>query len=215
MFNDLLKNTNPFIKFLSFVIIIFTIIVSKTLPSIIVITLLSIILILINNKSVKEYVNFLKHIIVILILLTIIYIIVIEYGNVVLFTYKALLLFNVFKIYFDNNKFSDLDYSINMLFKPLEIFKINIDKISYTIVLNIYFIKCYISSKDEAKFRGFNLKRIIERIVYADEKVKRLDISLKLKFYRLFKYKVTIKDVIIILVFISVFIAAILKEVIA
>lgn len=211
----IIKSINPFVRTLSFIIFLFSIVVAKTIPSFIVITLLFIIMIILNNENVKEYVNYLKRSIFLLLLITIVYIIIVGYCNLLIFIYKLLLLMIIIYIMFRNYDFNELDYSINKLVKPLKIFKINVDKLSFSITLNLFFIKYYFENdKTNWNINRLNPKHIIEKIMYVDENVKKLQLSLKLKFYKINKYSITLKDILILSIFIVVFIATIYKEVI-
>ena len=211
----IIKSINPFVRTLSFIIFLFSIVVAKTIPSFIVITLLFIIMIILNNENVKEYVNYLKRSIFLLLLITIVYIIIVGYCNLLIFIYKLLLLMIIIYIMFRNYDFNELDYSINKLVKPLKIFKINVDKLSFSITLNLFFIKYYFEKdKTNWNINKLNPKHFIEKIMYVDENVKKLQLSLKLKFYKINKYSITLKDILILSIFIVVFIATIYKEVI-
>lgn len=214
MYDDFIKNTNPLIKFLSCLFIILATVLFKTLPSFIVIFIINLIVILME-KNVKTYVKSLKKYSFILILFSLIYIIIVGYYNLYIFIIKMILILNILNVIIETSDFNSLHYTIYKLLFILRVFNVNVDSLSYKITLFIYFFKYYISGSDCVKdIFILNPKRFVIRVIYADQEIKKLDLSLKLNFYRLSKYRITIKDICILLFALTIFIITIYKEVI-
>lgn len=214
MYNNYVKSINPFIKLLSLLLLVLSIILSKSLPLFVVLLIISFIIVIVSEKNVKLYVKLFKNIIIKLILITIIYIIVIGYDKVYLFLFKMALIINSITIFCRTTDFMQLHYSINKLLIILRIFRIDTQTISYNIALYLYFFKYYIDSKKKIKNNiKFIPKKVLIKIIYAEEKIRQLDISLKLKFYKLCSFKTNVKDIYILIFFVCLFIATIYKEV--
>ena len=118
--------------------------------------------------------------------------------------------------------FFKLTSGIKTLFNPLKVIKF--DAISYNIVIFIYFIKYYINAKEEifANYNSnqksvyvFSLKyNFLNRLFFSVSKVKKLESSLRLKY---FSSKIEKKDTLsnsILICSIILFIVVIFKEVI-
>lgn len=210
-------------KLLILLLLSATILIAKSLYLILFITVFSLIIIILNEKSVNIYINTLKKHAFLLLFIEIIYIIVC--GNIVgsfLFLYKLVLITILIKNIMININFNKLHSAIYTLLIPVLIFKIDLGKISFDITESIYFIKYFMESKriinqlqDFKNKRKYNLKHFwVPRLLYSNNKINLLNVNLEAKFYKLNKEKINIKSYIFLTIFIVIFIIALFKEVI-
>lgn len=186
-------------------------------------SILFIVLLLLTNKNVKFYTNLIKKIITLLLFIFIAYII---YSRNILssfvFIYKIILVILYIKQFSLTVNFNKFTSGIKTLFNSLKINKL--DMISYNIVIFIYFIKYYINSKDEIFVNYNNNQKImyifslkynfLPRLFLSVSKVKKLESTLKLKYFSArLEQRNTLSTVILIL-FILLFIVVMFKEVI-
>ena len=223
MQNSIINRINVSTRILILLICSLIILLANSIYLISFMSILFILLLLLTNKNVKFYINLVKKIITLLLFIFIAYII---YSRDILFsfvfTYKALLIILYIKQFSLSVNFYKLTSGIKTLFNPLKIIKLDI--ISYDIVIFIYFIKYYINSKEEIFSNYDNDQKIIytfslkhnflPRLFLSVSKIKKLESSLKLKY---FSAKLEKKDTlsnILLMIFIFLMIVVIFKEVI-
>ena len=205
-------NINSFVKLFTTILLIIIIVLSKSTLLFAILTLLSIILIVISNINVKKYAWGLKKILLWLIFIILAYIIILKTTNIVLFIYKMLLIIIILEYYAMTTSFDEKDSGINCFVKPFKLIGIDVDKVSFNILIALYSIAYFIESKNGIK--SILPKELISRLILAGNKANDLKTSLKLKFYKVKRVKWTFKDIKILIIFILFFIAVLCKEVI-
>ena len=208
---------NPFIKLICLILLLLIIFFSKNLLLYIFLGILSIVLVLMSDISVKKYIDFTKKIILWLIFIMFMFIII--FGKVHIQTiYKFFIVLIIIETYILTNTFEDFEYAINCILKPLKYFKIDICCVSKNITFLIMYVYYFINvKKTNDSFKSKNIlyypKYLLSRVLIANDKVENLKLSLKLKFYKTRKYNLIYKDIIVISIMIFVFVAVLFKEV--
>ena len=111
---------------------------------------------------------------------------------------------------------------IYRILSPFKIFGVNIDKKSYNFAIDIIFLNEFLYSSDKIeKIQTHNNKKsyrikyfIFPRLLISINYIKNLESSLKLKFYTIKSFKTNFKSILLLILFISLFLMAIYKEVI-
>jgi len=224
MQNNIFNKINIATKLLVLIFIILSIIIAKSVYFLIVSLIFLCILLLLSNKSVKYYINFINSLKFWLLFIFIAYIIVtrdIVYSFICL--YKVLLIILFIKQFGLNKNFQKLSRGIKTLLKPLNKL-INIDNISYNATLLFYYIDIYIYSKQKIFINYENKKRIIynfslkynvlARLFYTTKKIGKIESSLKLKHYKNNYEKWNIESKIFLSISVILFVIVVFKEVI-
>ena len=124
---------------------------------------------LIAGKKVNTYVNIIKKIAILLLFFLIVYIIMFEYNvfNWLIFAYKLMIVTLLFAIFHFNTGFNQLHQAIYGCLRPIEKMKINVEGISFDIVVALFFLKSLVDNKhkifETQKMYGkiqLNLKKI-------------------------------------------------------
>lgn len=219
MQNSICNQINVSSRLLILFILIFSLMLTNSISFILMFTTFILILLILNNKSVKYYIDLLKNIKFQLLFIFIAYIIIVgNIFNTLLVLYKLILVVLLIDLFMSTIKFQTLTNGVKTLLKPLEN-KLRIDNISLNISLFIYFLIYYINSKEEilSKYskQKFNFKNnILSRLFFTNYKLKKIESDLKLKFYRP-RFEVSDrKSNIIVCVFVFLLILVVFKEVI-
>lgn len=223
MQNNIFSKINVSTRILILLLLSLSIFIANSIYLIIFMSILSIILLILTNKSVKLYIFFLENVKTWLLFIFIAYIII--FRNVLnsfIFIYKLMLIILIVKQFSLTVNFQSLTSGVKTLLKPLN--KFNLDKLSYDIVIFIYFINFYINSKKEI-FTNYTLNKkisyslslkhnILPRLFLTISKINKLESSLRLKFCKIKFEKNNIKSNIILFAFLVLFIIVVFKEVI-
>lgn len=224
MQNNVFSKVNVSTRLIVLLIIILSIFIAQSIYLLIFLTLLSLLFILLTKKSVKFYIDSIKNVKFWLLFVFITYIIICR--NVLVsfaFVYKVVLVILIVKQFCMTVNFYTLTNGIMTLLNIVGA-KFKSDKISYNIVNFIYFINTYIKTKKEifCKYDGeeklkyqFSFKyNIFPRVFLTMSKMEGFESSLKLKFYEPKLEEKNLQSKIVLLIFLVLFIAVVLKEVI-
>lgn len=223
MHSRFIRNITPSVKMLIIILLICTLLIAKSIFLMGFITVLSLIILILFGSSVNKYVDFIKKIFIWLLFIVIMYIII--YKSIVglgLFMYKTTLIAILLEGLISNFNFDELHSGINEILKPFKIFKLDAEKISYNVALNVVFLNELLHSSNRIERvqiasgrRNYRIKYFLfPRLLNSTEYVKNLENSLKLKFYTLKGFKINFKSVLLLIMFIFLFIITIYKEVI-
>ena len=218
---NILSGISPIVRFIAFILIIIGIIIAKSIYLILSISILVLILFMYSNKSINSYISFIKKLIIVFTLLTIISIVITKnynFLNIFIIDYKVLMIMVIIKILYDNFSFSDIHQTIYMMLFPIK----SNEKVSFYIAQSFLIIKFWIDSNSSLKKEKNNRniywinfrKSIRYRILYTMCKFKTEELKYKLNFYKIKKEKINMKSKIIFIVFILFFIICVYKEVI-
>lgn len=224
MQNSIFNKINVSTRILILIILVLSLLIANSIYFILFFSTLVLVLLILTNKSVKFYLDSIKNFKLWLLFSFIAYIIIV--GNVlysVRFIYKVILIILLLTQFSLTITFQSLTNGIKTLLR-LFIKEAYLDKISYNVVSFIYFINFYINSKkdilrhyneDKLIRYSFSFKRnVLPRLFLAASKTKKIESSLKIKFYEpKFENKST-KSNIVLFVFLLLFIIVIFKEVI-
>ncbi len=210
-------------KIIMLFLIIVTLLITKSPYLILFFTILEIIILILIDKNVNNYVQFIKNNVFWLLFILIIYIII--YRDIILsfiFMYKLLLSIILIECFILTINFQKLHSGIYRLIKPLKIFKLNVEAISFNMTVYIYFLIYYSESKDEIKYihriknrKSYGLKNyLLPRVLLSINKIEELVVNLKIRFYNVKKEKFNIKSIILPLLFVILFFIVVFKEVI-
>lgn len=224
MQNNVIGKISPVVRMLCLFILSVSLLLAKSIFLILFITTLILILMVITGKRVNLYVNIIKNSYILLLFLLIIYIIMFEYNlfNWLIFVFKLIVITLSFSVFHLNTNFNQLHQAIYGFIKPLEKIKINAEGVSFDIVVALFFIKSLVDNKlkllkkqEIYGKRKLNLKNYVLPIfINSANELNEFQLSLKAKFYKL-KYKESDKfSKRILIVFITVFILVVMKEVI-
>lgn len=220
MQNSICNQINVSSRLLILFILIFSLMLTNSISFILMFTTFILILLILNNKSVKYYIDLLKNIKFVLLFIFIAYIIIVgNIFNTLLVLYKLILVVLLIDLFMSTIKFQTLTNGLKTLLKPLEN-KFRIDNISLNTSLFIYFLIYYINSKEEilSKYskQKFNFKNnILSRLFFTNYKLKKLELDLKLKFYSPKFETGDRKSNITVSIFVFLLILVIFKEVIS
>lgn len=220
MQNNIFNSINVSSRILILFILMFSLMLTNSICLILMFSIFVLILLILNDKSVKCYIYLLKNIKFLLLFIFIAYIIMV--GNIfsaILFLYKIVLLILLIKTFLNGVNFQTLTNGIKTILKPLKN-NLKIDNISLNMSLFIYFLIYYINSNEIIMLRHSNLKfnlikKIIVRLYFTNSKLKKIESDLKLKFYSP-KFEISDKKSnIVVYCFILLLILVIFKEVIS
>lgn len=225
MSNNFMKEISPSVRIISSILLTLSLLLANSIYLIIFITILTVILILLKEDKVNTYVNLLKKCIILLLIILVAYIIVFgEYNifNAVIFLFKIIIILILIKIFILELEFRDLHHGIYGILIPIKIFGINIEKISFKLVVSIYFIKFLFNFNENIEMsqvlsskRKFNLKNnFFPMIINCVNQLETLQDNLKIQLYRLNYKKSNVCSRIIFLLVVFFFIVCIFKEVI-
>ena len=159
MYKNYIDNLTILSKKIITVLIILILFITKSYYMILFVSVLLIFLILLNEKSVKEYVKIFKSYLLILLFFLLAYIIVIN-ENTVIFIYKSLVAYLFIINYYINMDFYMLHLSIYSSLRILNLFNADSEKISFYLAKNLYYFNLIFTSKD----------KIIEKQLYLGNK---------------------------------------------
>ena len=221
--DNIIKKITPKERLLILLILIFCVMISKSIFLILFLTTLILILMIKTEKSVRYYVKTLKKVSPLLLIYLVLYIIMLRrysfLPNLILL-YKLLLIAILIEIYVLNTDFKGFNSGIYGILKPLERF-LNVEKLSHNLSLSIYYVKCLLDSFDNIKYsqikngkRVFNIKNYLLPIfMNSVEKLTSKDETLKMTFFRV-DNKSNIISKIFMVLFIIIFVICIFKEVV-
>lgn len=218
MYKNYIDNLTILSKKIITVLIILILFITKSYYMILFVSVLLIFLILLNEKSVKEYVKIFKSYLLILLFFLLAYIIVIN-ENTVIFIYKSLVAYLFIINYYINMDFYMLHLSIYSSLRILNLFNVDSEKVSFYLAKNLYYFNLIFTSKDKIiekqlylgnKKHGLKY-RLIPTVFYADNEINKLTMNLNTNNYKLKKYRTNIKSVISVLLFLLLFILTIYK----
>ena len=224
MQNNIISKISPTPRIICLFILSISLFIAKSIFLILCITTLTLIFMIITEKKVNIYVNIIKKISILLLFLLIVYIIMFEYNifNWLFFIYKLIIITFLFTIFYINTGFNQLHQSIYGCLKPLEKMKMDIEGISFDIVLSLFFLKSLIVNKQRISEtqniygkKQLNLKNYILPIfINSANELNEFQCQLKIKFYKLSYKKSNIFSKFILIVFLILFILVVFKEVI-
>ena len=224
MQNNIISKISPTPRIICLFILSISLFIAKSIFLILCITTLTLIFMIITEKKVNIYVNIIKKISILLLFLLIVYIIMFEYNifNWLFFIYKLIIVTFLFTIFYINTGFNQLHQSIYGCLKPLEKMKMDIEGISFDIVLSLFFLKSLIVNKQRISEtqniygkKQLNLKNYILPIfINSANELNEFQCQLKIKFYKLSYKKSNIFSKFILIVFLILFILVVFKEVI-
>jgi len=145
MQNKFIKSINMSTKILILLILIMSVLVSKSLYLISIITILVLIISIISNKCVKFYLDVLKNNFIWLLFFSIMYIII--FRNIyfyLILVYKLILITLILKVFTSNLNFDEFNFGVYTLLHPLKYTRLNIKKISYNIAIYVFYIIYFI-----------------------------------------------------------------------
>ena len=224
MQNNIISKISPSVRMICLFILSISLFMAKSIFLILFMTTLTLILMVISGKKVNTYVNIIKKVVILLLFFLIIYIIMFEYNtfNWLIFAYKLIIVTTLFSIFYFNTNFSQLHQSIYGCLKPLEKMKIDVEGISFDIVMALFFLKSLNDNKQKVNEtqkmygkRQLNLKNYILPIfINSANELEELQCNLKIKFYKLSYRKSNVFSKLILIVFVILFILVVIKEVI-
>lgn len=225
MQNNFIIKISPNVRMIIFTLLILSLLLAESIYLILFITTLTLILLILTDKKVNLCVKILKKIINLLLIFLIIYIIILkEYdiSIVGILLYKLVIIIFLFEIFIFNTDFNGLHNSLYVFFKPLRLFKVDIENFSFNVTLALYFF-CFLSEsqlkiKNAQIFRGkrsLNIRNFIfPCILYSINKLNELQDNLKIKFYKLNNKKTDLKSMIMLVASLVLFIICLYKEVV-
>lgn len=224
MQNNIISKISPTVRMVCLFILSISLFMAKSIFLILFITTLTLILMLIAGKKVNTYVNIIKKIAILLLFFLIVYIIMFEYNvfNWLIFAYKLIIVTLLFAIFHFNTGFNQLHQAIYGCLRPIEKMKINVEDISFDIVVALFFLKSLVDNKhkifETQKMYGkiqLNLKNYILPIfINSANEINELQCHLKTKFYKLSYVKSSVFSKFVLILFVLLCILVIFKEVI-
>lgn len=225
MQDKLFININASSKIIILCLLILMLFITNSIYLILFITTLTLILMILYNISVKEYVTYIKNIFLFLLFVILAYIIVFrEYSilGVISFIYKMFLSVVLFKIILFNLSFQDLHTGIYTLMKPLKKWVKNLEELSFDISIGIHYLICFFNSGNKIKqMKSLKTKKkggikytIFPQLILVDNEIKEFKNYLKLNFYKLKKENKNLKSTIYVCIIVVICIVAVFKEVI-
>ena len=220
MQNKFLNSINNSIKLIILFLIILSIFLANSLFLILFLLTLEFIILMLINKSVNIYVDFIKKIKILLL-----FIFIIIYSDLLkafIYTYKMTSCLILIKSMLMLIDFKSLNNGFYTILFPLKMFGLNILNISYNMTLAVYFLEFMINSSIEIKNiqllknkRTNNLKNFfLPRILFVSNKINQLESNLKLNFFEISIDRFNFKSIILLLLFIILFLTIVVKEVI-
>lgn len=222
MQNNIVNQINSSTRILILLICCLITIIAKSIFLLIFISLFLIILMVLTEKSVKFYLNFVKEFNLLLLFIFIAYIIL--FGgiyNSFIAVYKAVLVIFFIRQFILTMNFQKFSNGMMTIINPIENSKL--EKIVYDVLIFIYFILYFINSKKQIlrKYSKNNMSfslslkyNLLPRIFLSMTKTKQLESSLKIKHFKASIEKKNKLSTITLYIFITIFMLVILKEVI-
>ena len=221
--NKFIDTISPSVRLIILFLLVFSLIIAKSLYLFLSITIIVLVLYIITNESANEYIKFFKKIYPLLLILLTTYIIIFSEYNllkIMLVSGKIIISSFMIKVFEVNISFDELHeaiYGMLYMFK-----KFNIEKFSLDIAFSLCLIKFWFDSKDQIKeVQILNGKRIngitkfiMPRLLFSIDELNKLQLRLKLNFYKLKYKKVNRRSKLALLVAVAFFIVCIFKEVI-
>lgn len=224
MQSNIISKITPKVRLICLFILSIGLLLAKSIFLVLFITTLTLILLIITRKRVNTYVNIIKKISILLLFFLFIYIIMFEYNvfNWLIFAYKLIIVTLLFTVFYFNTCFSQLHQAIYGCLKFLEKIKINVESISFDIAITLVFLKSLITNKHMIegiqKLYGkkqLNLKNyILPVFINATIETNEFECHLKTKFYKLSYRKNDSFSKFILIIFVTLFILMLFKEVI-
>ena len=219
MHKEFFDTVTPFSKLIIIFLLIIMLFITNSIYIILFITILTVYLMILINKSVNFYIKIFKNYLLLLLFLLLIYIIFLR-SNIILFTCKLIISTLLFSIYFIYVNFSELNLVIYKLLIPLKYVGVNIQNVSYNITIYLYYINYLFSSNTEIikkqqlkSNKKYNLKYLfLPALIYADDKTRKLNTNLKLNYYKLIYKKENKTSLFILLFFIILFILTLIRR---
>ena len=222
MQNKVFNNVNVSTRIIITLLLSLSILIANSVYLMIFLSILCLFMIILTDKSVKQYIYFIKKLKFWLLFIFIAYIIISR--NIIdslLFLYKLTLVICLLRQLSLTVNFESLNDGVNTLLK--KILKKNSEQISYNTTLILYFIGFYINTSDKINSlhksnklgSKYSFKKyILPRFFMATTEINELENSLKLKCY---KPKIETKNmgsILLLVVFLVLFTVVIFKEVI-
>jgi len=224
MQNNIISKISPTVRISCLFILSISLFMAKSIFLILFITTLTSILLLITGKKVNLYVNIIKKVAILLLFLLIAYIIMFENNifNWLVFTYKLIIITLLFAVFSFNINFSQLHQAIYGCLKPLEKAKVNVEQISFDIVISLFFLKSLMKNKRRISEiqklyvkKQLNLKNyILPILINSSNELNEFQFHLKTKFYKLSYKGNNWFSKFVLIAFMVVFIFVVFKEVI-
>lgn len=224
MQNNIISKISPIVRIICLFIFSISLFIAKSIFLILFITTITLILMVITRKKVNTYVNVLKNVSILLLFFLIVYIIMFGYNTFswLIVAYKLIIITLLFSVFYFNTGFAQLHQSIYVCLKPLEKMKIDVEGISFDIVLALFFLKSLVYNKQKINEiqkkcdkRRLNLKNYILPIfINSTNELEEFQCNLKIKFYKLSYKKNNVFSKVILIMFVILFILVIIKEVI-
>lgn len=223
MQNNFIEKINVSVRIVLLFILVISIFMAKSIFLILFITILTLIILILSNQSVKLCIETLKNNLVRLLFFSLMYIIIFRniYSSMI-FVYKFILIILILKcfvVHINFNKLSNGIYSFLTFFCKK---KIQIEKISYTISIYIFLIIYFLDSKSKIKVLQFNSGKIrysiknnwLPRLFMVMKDINILENNLKLKYFKITKEKNNFSSYVTLFLFIIFFIFVVFKEVV-
>lgn len=222
MQNNIVNQINSSTRILILLICCLITIIAKSIFLLIFISLFLIILMVLTEKSVKFYLNFVNEFNLLLLFIFIAYIIL--FGgiyNSFIAVYKAVLVIFFIRQFILTMNFQKFSNGMMTIINPIENSKL--EKIVYDVLIFIYFILYFINSRKQIlrKYSKNNMSfslslkyNLLPRIFLSMTKTKQLESSLKIKHFKASIEKKNKLSTITLYIFITIFMLVILKEVI-
>ncbi len=223
MQNNIINKISPTVRIIISLILIFTLVVSKSIFLNLFLSILILIIIILSNIKIKDYLINFKIFIPWIIYSILLYIII--YRNVpmtFMFSYKILLIVLLIETFIISVNYDDLNTGIYTIIYPLHVLGFNINNISESVSLYTYYIKYFNESSNIIK-KSYELDNkvkysvkdyIIPRLIISNKNIIDLKTSLRVNFYESKKDKLDIKSIVILILFVILFILVIFKEVV-
>ena len=223
MLNEILKKITTFSRLVSTILIILTLLLAKSIYLVGFITILLIIDMLLTNVSIKSYFMLLKNILIWLVLIVLIYILVLGMSpKAIIFLYKFILILFFVKSFLLKTNFDELNYAIYKVLRPLERLKVSVNELSYNIALYIELVKIIDKNGNKIKksqrfygLKSYGVKHFITPVIMKSlNDIRDFENNIKLKMYERKVENQNLESNMTIIIFVIIFVVAILKEVI-
>lgn len=218
MFNDLLEQLNVSVKILIILFLIVLLYITSSLYFILFELVLTIILITISNKSIKNYVNSLKMFLILLPFIIIVYIMF--RNNILIICLKIIIPILLLNVLIITTSFLGLYNGIYTLFKLYYRNEKKLNSKVLKISIRIYFLnRLFIKNEkfDKVKSKGLSKKQIVNYIKVKYNLAKNdkefIRNKLMLKIYSGRFEKINIKSKVFLILTILLSVVVILKEV--
>ncbi len=223
MQDRVVKDITSIARAIIFILLICTIFIAKSLFLILFLTILTLIIIILSNYSVNRYRKLLKKCAIWLLFIPIIYIIIYNNTNsILIFAYKSMMVIALIDNFLYDITFGEVHNIIYSIIYPLKRTKFDIEEISFRMTVNLFFVKSMLLSGNKIVNSqllknkvNYNVKNfLMPRLMIAINETTELEQSLIIKSYTLNKDKNNINSDIMVILFASLFIISVFKEVI-